>query len=103
MILQGDAAAVDDGDADGFHLAIKRRVCRRRRQTQADTVRAAPQVELRPARARSRNSLGTRAWPAFLLPKAVQSQPTAAQNECASANIRSSVAMIRLEKPRHQR
>ncbi len=40
MILQGDAAAADDGDADGSHFVIERRVCRRSRQTQADTVRA---------------------------------------------------------------
>jgi hypothetical protein len=40
MILQGDAAAADDGDADGSHFVIERRVCRRSRQTQVDTVRA---------------------------------------------------------------
>jgi len=42
VILQGDAAAADDGDADGFHFVIEPQVCRRSRQTQADTVRAAP-------------------------------------------------------------
>ncbi len=61
MILQGDAAAADDGDADGSHFVIERRVCRRSRQTQADPARAAPPVDLQDAQAHARTSLGTRA------------------------------------------